>query len=106
MVETQIQRPITFTVPENIQTLNATHLLVQPCQGHYLLYFFECLPPFVMGNTDAEKKLQWEKIGSIPATCVARMIIAEQDLASFVQVLQQQQALMKQQSTQSFKAFA
>jgi hypothetical protein len=106
MPDTMIHKPITFVIPYDIHTRNTSHLVVQPLPGRYILSFFECLPPLVIGNTDSEKQRELEKIQSIPATCVARLMVAESDLAGFLQVLQQQQMQMKQQGVQGFKAFA
>mgnify|MGYP001572222192 FL=1 len=106
MPDIQIQKPITFRVPEDIVTRHTTHLVISPLPGRYILSFFETLPPIVVGETEQEKRATWEKITHIPATCVARLVVAEADIGGFIQVLQQQQQLMKQQVMQDFKAFA
>ena len=102
----QIQKPLTFTTPDGLQTIHATHLVVNPLPGRYLLSFFEVLPPIILGNTDDERRREWDKITTITAPCVARLLVAEADLGAFIQVLQQQQAQMKQQTHGDFKAFA
>lgn len=101
-----IQKPIAFATPADIRTVHASHLVCSPLPGRYILSFFECLPPLIIGNTDTDKQAEWAKIKEIPATCVARLVVAEADLGSFIQVLQQQQAQMKAQALGGFKAFA
>ena len=100
-----IQKPILFITPADIHTMHASHLVVQPLPGRYLLSFFEVIPPLIMGTTDAERQVDWGKVANIPATCVARLVIADVDLAGFIHVLQQQQTAMKQQAVQHFQAF-
>ena len=104
MADVQIQKPLTFTTPADVTTRHTTHLLCQQLPGRYLLSFFEAVPPIIMGQTDAERQQEWSKIPSIQATCVARVLVAEADLASFIQVLQQQQAAAKQ-AAGGFNAF-
>lgn len=101
-----VQKPLTFITPAHIMTQHASHLIVQALPGRYILSFFECLPPLILGNTEREKQHEWDKISSIHATCVARLIVAEADVSSFIQVLQQQQEATKQQALHGFKSFA
>ena len=102
-----VQKPIRFFLPSDLHTAHTTHLVCAVLPGRYILTFFECLPPLVLGVTDAEKQQEWGRITEIPATAVARLIVAEVDLPNFIQVLQQQQQQVQvhKQGLQGFKAF-
>ncbi len=100
MPDAMIQKPITFRVPADITTTHCTHLVVQPMPGRFLLSFFEVLPPLIVGETEQDKRQQWDRISSVQATCVARLCVAAADLEGFVHVLQQQQQLAQQQTMQ------
>jgi hypothetical protein len=83
--------PTTITFhPSTEPTHHATHLVVQTMPGKYVLSFYECLPPLIIETTPEAQRAAWERIPTIEARCVTRLIVSADDLPSFLQTLQQQ----------------
>jgi|SRR5437867_620307 hypothetical protein len=79
--------PIRWHVSENIQSRYATNLIVQPIQHEFVISFFEARPPILLG-TPEENKARYEELGAIQAECVARIIVAAEQLPSIIEALQ------------------
>jgi len=79
--------PIEWHFPGNISSQYATNMVVQHTEHEFIISFFEAYPPVVLGDPE-ERKALLEQIKSVPAVCVARIIVAPERLAEFIQVLQ------------------
>jgi hypothetical protein len=80
----QIELPIEWHVPDEIRTIHATSMVVQ-CDGRdFILSFFEVLPPLLLGE---DIKEQAEKLTSVRATCIARVLVPGNKFAAFAQAL-------------------
>jgi len=65
----------------------ATHLVVQHSDCEFTISFFEVRPPVILGP-EQEVKAQLENTESVSAKCVARIVVAQERMPSFIQALQ------------------
>ena len=79
--------PIEWHFPRDIVSRYATNMVVQHTEHEFIISFFEAYPPVLLGDAE-EKKAALKQIESVPAICVARVIVAPERLAEFIQVLQ------------------
>jgi hypothetical protein len=79
--------PIEWYYPEDIISRYATNMVVQHTEHEFIISFFEIQPPVVLGEIEA-REAQLDKIESVRANCIARVIVAPERLAEFIQVLQ------------------
>ncbi|MBI1900030.1 MAG: DUF3467 domain-containing protein [Planctomycetia bacterium] len=78
--------PIAFRVADAPKLAFANHLIVQHDPSCFYLWFFEALPPMLLGSEEEVAK-QLESIETIPAQCAARVVIPANKMQSFVDVL-------------------
>ncbi|MFN8376696.1 MAG: hypothetical protein U0694_27965 [Anaerolineae bacterium] len=74
--------PVEWVIPTGIISRYATNLVVQFTGNEFILHFFEAHPPFTL-NPEALDELK-----SIPAECVARVIVAANRMPELLEVLQ------------------
>jgi hypothetical protein len=79
--------PIEWYFPGDITSRYATNLVVQSTEHEFTISFFEIRQPILLGDPE-DRKAQLEQIKSIRAECVARIIVAGERMAEFVDVLQ------------------
>jgi hypothetical protein len=79
--------PIEWRIPRDIASRYATNMVVQHTEHEFVISFFEAYSPIVLGGPE-ERKAALEQIESVPAVCVARVIVAPKRLQEFIQVLQ------------------
>lgn len=79
--------PIEWHVPANLISRYANNVVVQHGRNEFIISFFEILPPLILGS-DEEKKAQLEKISSVQAECVARIILSPEQVEEIIRVLQ------------------
>ena len=65
----------------------ANHMLVQIDEHDFHISFFQVTPPILLG-TESEKKEQLKKLETVPARCVARIVVAEGLMPKIIQALQ------------------
>jgi len=65
----------------------ANHMVVQKDEHDFHISFFQITPPLIVG-TESERREQAEKLQSIPAKCVARIVVAEGYLPRVIAALQ------------------
>jgi hypothetical protein len=75
-----IRLPIDWQVPAGVISRYVTHLVVQGTEHEFFLSFFEARPPLIFGPLPDEV--------TVPAECVARIVLTPERLAEFVGVLQ------------------
>jgi hypothetical protein len=81
--------PIEWRIPERLISQYATNFVVQRSEHEFIIFFFELRPPLVLGSPE-EQMAALEKIPSVPAECIARIVVAAERLPEFVKVLQAQ----------------
>ena len=81
--------PIEWHTPDHIVSQYATNFVVQGTGHEFIISFFEIHPPIILGSADVQRA-DFEKIQSVPAECVARIIVAAERLPEFVKLLQGQ----------------
>lgn len=64
----------------------ATNFVVQHTQNEFFLYFFEIVPPLVIG-TEEEAIAQLQQIDKVTATCKARIILHPDKIPEIISVL-------------------
>lgn len=79
--------PLEWLVDEDTPCRYATNLVVQHTEHEFTISFFRASPPILLGSVD-EIKEQLKNVQSIPAQCVARVVVAGSRMPEFVQVLQ------------------
>lgn len=79
--------PIEWRVPDTIIPRYATNMIVQNSEHEFVISFFEVTPPVLLGSPEDQIK-QAMAIGSIPANCVARIVVAASRMPEFVRALQ------------------
>lgn len=82
----KLELPIDWQFPAGLVSRYATHLIVQHTEHEFVLSFFEVLPPTVFGPPE-QVNSKIDALASIPAECVARIVVAADRMPSFVQVL-------------------
>ena len=77
---------INWKVPESIQTLHATNVLIQQRGTEFHLQFFEVLPPIVVG-TPQEQAQAYQEMESVDGICVARIVLSLENMQGLMQVI-------------------
>jgi hypothetical protein len=81
------QVPIEWRVPDDMIPRYASNMVVQYTGQEFIVSFFETLPPLLLGTpAEIEKKL--DGMGSVPAECIARLIVSTDRMPKFIQALQ------------------
>jgi Protein of unknown function (DUF3467) len=79
--------PIQWHFPDDIVSRYATNLVVQHTEHEFSISFFEVRPPILVGSPeDIQAALQ--RVESVPAVCIARIIVAAERMPEFLRVLQ------------------
>lgn len=78
--------PLEYHVSAHIQSMYATHLVVQHSEHEFLFHFYEARGPILLG-TPEEVESKLKSLRSVRAECVARIIVAADRMPEFVEVL-------------------
>jgi hypothetical protein len=81
-----VQIPIEWHFPEDLKSQYATNMLVQHGENEFFISFFEVIPPVTLGPPEAQIS-QLEKIETVKAECIARIIVPAEKLPSIIQAL-------------------
>jgi Protein of unknown function (DUF3467) len=76
--------PTVWNFPEDLLSGYATNMLVQTGEQELFVSFFELQQPVLLVPEDAEK------LESVKAECIARIIVTPERLVGFIEVLQKQ----------------
>jgi len=76
--------PVEVQVPPGVVSRYATNLVIQRNGPEYIISFFEIRPPVFVG-TPAEQRAQIEKLETIQAECVARVVVSAERMREFAQ---------------------
>jgi hypothetical protein len=79
------QLPINWTFPPDLISRYATNIIVQLAENEFVVSFFEIPPPVLLRGQEDLDKLE-----SVTAQCVSRIIIAAEKMPQFVDVLNRQ----------------
>jgi hypothetical protein len=79
--------PLNRRIPDGMQGLYSNHLIVQFGPTECTLAFFEIKAPIVLG-TPEEQAEQAKNLSSIPADCVARIVLAPAFVPQVIAILQ------------------
>jgi len=83
----KVQVPIEWHISEDIDSKYATNLVIQHSEHEFIINFFEMHPPLILGAPDQVRE-QWQKIESVQAKCVARIIVSPDRMQEFIDVMQ------------------
>ncbi|MGH7140591.1 MAG: hypothetical protein ACREHD_33075, partial [Pirellulales bacterium] len=75
--------------PIGLEATFANNLLVQQDRDVWYFSFCFAAPPLLFGSKE-EVKAQVEKIESIPAKCVAQIVVPKECIPDFLQVINEQ----------------
>ena len=78
---------IDFRVPDGMLRPFATNIVVQGGEHTITISFFETQPPIFIGSTE-EKIDQVKKIQTVPAYCVASVVVAIEKMPGIIKVMQ------------------
>ncbi len=84
--EVELSLPLEWIVPPNIVSQYATNLVVQYTGNEFIISFFEVHPPILLG-TQEEVEAKLEKIDSVKAECIARIIVSADRMPVFLRAL-------------------
>jgi len=79
-----VEVPIAWHYPEGQAATFANHMVVQHDDHEFHLSFFEIKPPLTFAGDEATVK----GLKSIPAECVARIVVAKGRMKQFIEALQ------------------
>lgn len=88
MADITKELPIDWIVPDDVRTHYANNIVVQHSEGEFIISFFQVLPPVIVGTSE-ETQQRIEAIKSVPAQCVARIVISPAKMESFINALTQ-----------------
>lgn len=80
-----ITLPIEWDI-SNVHSEYATNFVVQHTQNEFFLYFFEVVPPLVVG-TEEETFAQLQQIDKVSATCKTRIVLHPDKIPEIIAVL-------------------
>jgi hypothetical protein len=83
----QMSVGVEWEVGDFTPTYYATNIVTQFTDHEFLLSFFELFPPLLVG-TPEEIAAQAEQVETVKAQCLARVVIAADRMAGFVDALQ------------------
>lgn len=81
MSDSNSSKPLTktlrleFKYPDNIESKFATEVMVQHQKDYIVLSFFEAVMPPLLGATEDEKSKLLEKLDTVEAKCISRIIL-------------------------------
>ena len=78
---------IDWQIPDNIQSKYASNVYVQAGEYEITLSFFETFIPVFSGSPE-ENRARIEQLGTVPAKCVARVVISPDLAPKLIQALQ------------------
>lgn len=84
---TEIRVPIEWHFREETAAHYVTHMVVQHTEHEFHISFFEARPPLLLGTPEEQREAA-ERIGSVRAECVARIIVAPGRMQEFIDVVQ------------------
>jgi hypothetical protein len=84
----RVKLPIEWHCPDNLISRYANNMVVQHIGQTFAISFFEALPPLILGAPE-EQLAQLERLGSVRAECVARIIVDVSAMPRFIKALQE-----------------
>lgn len=88
MAEEGKQIPIEWRIPEDVPTYYANNFAIQHTESEFVIYFFEVFSPLILGEPE-EVQRKMEAIESVPARCVARVVVSPPKLEMLIGALVQ-----------------
>lgn len=83
----QILMRVEWHVPDSIRNAYADTITAQPRKHNIIISFFETQPPIFGGDAEQNRALL-EKLGSVRAECVGKIVVAAELVPEIIQVLQ------------------
>jgi hypothetical protein len=78
--------PIEWQIPTDLVSHYATHIVVQRTEQEFTISFFEVRQPLLIGPPE-QRQAELENIHSVPAICVARIVISPARMPEFAKVM-------------------
>ncbi len=79
--------PLKRQSPATVEGRYANSFVVQHTDDAFILSFFEIIPPLLVGSPE-EQRAQIEGVESVPANCVARIIVSPKGMKMLVEIFQ------------------
>jgi hypothetical protein len=93
-----VEKTIPFEWPEGVPAVYANNLLVQNDAGVLVLSFFQVNPPYIMGDSPAERREALEKIQSIKAIPSAKIVIPLHHIPKMIEILQKRLEIAEEEA--------
>lgn len=87
MTEQEIKLPIEWCYPDDLITRYSNNIVVQHTKNEFILSFFEVRPPVIFGELEHVQQ-ELDKMASIRAECIARIVVSPEQIANFIKALQ------------------
>jgi hypothetical protein len=90
MTETleELRIPLEWYVPDDLESKFATNIVVQRSEYEVVLNFFEIERPLIMIDDTEVTRKQWQSLETIRARCVARVVVSQERMPSFIDAIQ------------------
>ena len=73
-----------WQVPDSLESVYANQMIVEGLEFENVISFFETRPPLLVANTQEELQQMVSSVSSIPARCVARVVVAKERMHAFI----------------------
>ena len=73
--------------PDNLDSNFVSNIVVQHQPDHFIVSFFEVFPPPILGDSEEDKRQQFNKMDHIEAQCVSRIIVTPDKMSEIITVL-------------------
>lgn len=83
----QLLLPVELHVPDTIKNVYADSVTAQTRKYDAIISFFETQPPVLGGDAEKNRALL-EKLGSVRAECVGKIVVAAELVPEIIKVLQ------------------
>ncbi len=74
-------------IPQDLSSHFVQHFVVQHREDHFILSCFEVWPPIIVGATEDEVAQQLSDLTSIPAKCVARLVLTPSKMEELMNIM-------------------
>jgi hypothetical protein len=79
------QLPITRATLSARETVFADDIVIQHLPGHFIVSFYQLMPPIIVGETLEERQQSLAGLSDVEAQCVARIVLTPEGMQQLMQ---------------------
>jgi len=83
-----INKPLEWIVPDDLKAVSSNWVAVQDDGQQFTISFFEIRRPILLGTAE-QNKATLDGMAAIPAVCMARIVMAPNQMGSLIETLRQ-----------------